>query len=67
MFWNKNSTLYDLWTRYKFVPLYWKVLPIFFLLGGIFFLDQIWIPSFIPSEILHRLYYLPIILIGLLF
>lgn len=67
MSWNKNSTLYDLWTRYKFVPLYWKVLPIFFLLGAIFFLDQIWLPSFIPSEILHRLYYLPIILSGLLF
>jgi two-component system, NtrC family, sensor histidine kinase HydH len=63
----KKSTFYSLWTRYKFIPLYWKILPIFFLLAGIFFLDQGWIPTRVPPEILHRLYYLPIVLSGLLF
>lgn len=67
MTFNKNSTLYSLWTRYKFIPLYWKVLSILFLLLGVFSLDQQWISSSIPSEILHRLYFLPIILSGLLF
>ncbi len=63
----KKSTFYSLWTRYKFIPLYWKILPILFLLAVIFFLDQGWIPSPVPPEILHRLYYLPIVLSGLLF
>jgi two-component system, NtrC family, sensor histidine kinase HydH len=63
----KKSTFYSLWTRYKVIPLYWKILPIFFLLAGIFFLDHVWTPPLIPSEILHRLYYLPIVLSGLLF
>lgn len=64
---DKDSPLYSLWTRYKFVPLYLKVLPIILLLAAIFLLDQGGIPNSIPSEILHRLYYLPIILSGLLF
>lgn len=63
----KKSTFYSLWTRYKFIPLYGKILPIFFLLAGIFFLDQVWAPTLVPPEILHRLYYLPIVLSGLLF
>jgi two-component system, NtrC family, sensor histidine kinase HydH len=63
----KNSTFYSLWTRYKFIPLYWKILPILLLLATIFFLDQVWKPGVVPSEILHRLYYLPIVLSGLLF
>jgi len=63
----KNSTLYSLWTQYKIIPLYWKVLPILFLLAAIFLLDQRWIPTPVPSEFLHRLYFLPIILSGLLF
>jgi two-component system, NtrC family, sensor histidine kinase HydH len=63
----KKSTFYSLWTRYKFIPLYWKILPILFLLASIFFLDQGWIPTRVPPEILHRLYYLPIVLSGLLF
>lgn len=64
---DKDNTLYSLWTRYKFVPLYLKILPIVFLLSAIFLLDQGWIPNSILPEILHRLYYLPIILSGLLF
>ncbi len=67
MAFDKNSRLYTLWTRYKFVPLYIKVLPIILLLSAIFLLDQGWIPSAIHPEFLHRLYYLPIILSGLLF
>jgi two-component system sensor histidine kinase HydH len=67
MTWYKNSSIYSLWTRYKLVPLYWKVIPILILLAAIFLLDQGWISSSISSEILHRLYYLPIILSGLLF
>jgi two-component system sensor histidine kinase HydH len=63
----KKSTFYSLWTRYKFIPLYWKILPIVFLLAGIFFLDQMRLPPLVPPEILHRLYYLPIVLSGLLF
>jgi two-component system sensor histidine kinase HydH len=63
----KKSAFYSLWTRYKFIPLHWKILPIFLMLAGIFFLDQVWIPPLVPSEILHRLYYLPIVLSGLLF
>ena len=63
----KNSLLYSLWTRYKFVPLYLKVLPIILLLSAIFLLDQELIPTSIHPEVLHRLYYLPIILSGLLF
>jgi two-component system sensor histidine kinase HydH len=63
----KKSSFYSLWTRYKFIPLYWKILPIVILLAGTFFLDQIWVPSRVPPEILHRLYYLPIVLSGLLF
>ena len=63
----KKSTFYSLWTRYKFIPLYWKILPIVSLLAGIFFLDQMWLPALVPPEILHRLYYLPIVLSGLLF
>ena len=67
MTWYKNNTVYSLWTRYKFIPMYWKVLPILFLLAFIFILDQLWIPNHVPPEILHRLYYLPIVLSGLLF
>ena len=63
----KKTTFYSLWTRYKFIPLYWKILPILFLLAVIFLLDQGWIPTQVPPEILHRLYYLPIVLSGLLF
>ncbi len=63
----KNSSLYSLWTRYKLVPLVWRVLPILLLLAAIFLLDQGWLPSPVSPEILHRLYYLPIILSGLLF
>jgi two-component system, NtrC family, sensor histidine kinase HydH len=63
----KDSTLYAIWTRYKVIPLYWKVLPILFLLAAIFLLDQRWMISPFPEEIIHRLYFLPIILSGLLF
>lgn len=63
----KNSWLYFLWTRYKLVPLVWRILPIFLLMTAIFLLDQGWLPSPVSPEILHRLYYLPIILSGLLF
>ena len=63
----KNNLLYSLWTRYKFVPLYLKVLPIILLLSAIFLLDQELIPTSLHPEVLHRLYYLPIILSGLLF
>ncbi|MEW6185133.1 MAG: ATP-binding protein [Thermodesulfobacteriota bacterium] len=63
----KNSRFYAWWTRYKFIPLYVKILPIITLLLLIFFLDQIWTATIIPPEILHRLYYLPIVLSGLLF
>jgi two-component system sensor histidine kinase HydH len=63
----KDSILYSLWTRYKFVPLYLKVLPIILLLSAIFLLDQELIPTSVHPEVLHRLYYLPIILSGLLF
>jgi len=66
MTWYKNSTFYSLWTQYKFTPLYWKVLPILFLLVFIFILDHVW-SSIVPPEILHRLYYLPIVISGLLF
>jgi two-component system sensor histidine kinase HydH len=65
--WYKKSTFYSLWIRYRFIPLYWKILPIIFFLGGIFFLDEIWVNGPVPPEILHRLYYLPIVLSGLLF
>jgi signal transduction histidine kinase len=65
--WYKKSSLYSLWTRYKLVPLYWKVLPIIILLALIFIIDQGWIPSPLSLEIIHRLYFLPIILSGLLF
>jgi hypothetical protein len=59
---------YTLWIRYKFVPLPWKVLPIVLMLLAIFSLDNRWLPGFHPSpEILHRLYYLPIVPSGLLF
>lgn len=63
----KNNILYSLWTRYKFVPLYLKVLPILLLLSAIFLFDQELIPNSLHPEVLHRLYYLPIILSGLLF
>jgi two-component system, NtrC family, sensor histidine kinase HydH len=63
----KHSFLYILWTRYKIIPLYWKVLSILAVLGLIFSLDQQWLANPIPREILHRLYFLPIILSGLLF
>jgi two-component system, NtrC family, sensor histidine kinase HydH len=63
-----KGILYSIWTRYKFVPLYVKVIPIIIMLGVIFSLDMGWVlPSLIPQEILHRLYFLPIILSGLLF
>ncbi|MCU0578313.1 MAG: ATP-binding protein [Desulfobacterota bacterium] len=62
------NRLYALWTRYKFVPLPWKVLPIVLMLAAIFSLDNRWLPGLHPQpEILHRLYYLPIVLSGLLF
>lgn len=63
----KNNILYGLWTRYKLIPLYWKILSIVSALGLIFGLDQDWIPNTINPEIIHRLYFLPIILSGLLF
>jgi two-component system, NtrC family, sensor histidine kinase HydH len=63
----KNNILYTLLTRFKFIPLYWKILPIGLGLGLIFSLDQNWIPSNVSPEILHRLYFLPIIMSGLLF
>jgi signal transduction histidine kinase len=63
----KDHPLYHLWTRYKFVPLPWKMLPIVLLMATVFILDQEWLPSPLPPEILHRLYYLPIVLSGLLF
>jgi two-component system, NtrC family, sensor histidine kinase HydH len=65
---DSTSRLYTLWTRYKFIPLPWKILPIFLMLLGIFGLDHRWLPGFsLGPEILHRLYYLPIVLSGLLF
>jgi signal transduction histidine kinase len=67
MIWYKNSPFYSLWSRYKLVPLYWKIIPIFLLLALIFFSDQGWLPSPLEGDILHRLYYLPITLGGLLF
>lgn len=63
----KHHILYTLWSRYKIIPLHWKVLSILMILGLIFSLDQQWLPNHIPREILHRLYFLPIILSGLLF
>ncbi|MBA4394652.1 MAG: hypothetical protein C0407_13960, partial [Desulfobacca sp.] len=63
----KDSSLYSLWTRYKLVPWYGKVFPILILLSVIFLLDQGWLPSPVSQEILHRLYYLPIIFSGFLF
>ncbi|HMK66170.1 MAG TPA: ATP-binding protein [Thermodesulfobacteriota bacterium] len=63
----KNSPLYSFWTRTRFIPLYWKVLPIILGLFLIFCLEQNWIPNAVPIEILHRLYFLPIIMSGLLF
>jgi len=68
MFFSEENRLYSIWTRYKIVPLPWKVLPIVLLMAAIFILDLEWIaPGFIPIEVLHRLYYLPIVLSGLLF
>jgi two-component system, NtrC family, sensor histidine kinase HydH len=68
MFFSQENRLYSIWTRYKFVPFPWKVLPIALLLAVIFSLDRSWIASgSIPMEVLHRLYYLPIVLSGLLF
>ncbi len=66
MTWYKNSAIYSLWTRYKFISWYWEILPIFILLAFIFILDQFYSTK-IPPEILHRFYYLPIVLSGLLF
>jgi two-component system sensor histidine kinase HydH len=63
----KNNILYSLWTRFKFVPLYLKVLPILLLLSAIFLFDLELIPNSLHPEVLHRLYYFPIILSGLLF
>ncbi len=68
MIFSQENRLYSLWTRYKFVPLPWKILPIVVLLAAIMSLDHHWIPSgSIPLEVIHRLYYLPIVLSGLLF
>jgi two-component system sensor histidine kinase HydH len=68
MIFSQENRLYSLWTRYKYVPLPWKVLPIVLFMAAIFSLDRHWItPGFIPIEVLHRLYYLPIVLSGLLF
>jgi two-component system sensor histidine kinase HydH len=68
MFFSEENRLYSVWTRYKYVPLPWKVLPIILFMAAIFILDLEWMaPGFIPVEVLHRLYYLPIVLSGLLF
>lgn len=65
---DRTSRLYALWTRYKFVPLPWKVLPIVLMLAAIFSLDRRWLPEIaLDPGILHSLYYLPIVLSGLLF
>lgn len=63
----KNSRVYSLWNRYKGTPFPWKILPILVLMAGIFILDQVRPLSFVSPEIVHRLYYLPIVLSGLLF
>ncbi len=63
----KGSRFYTFWNRYKYIPLPWKIFPIVFCLGLIFFLDTFTHSAFLPPEILHRLYYLPIVLSGLLF
>jgi two-component system, NtrC family, sensor histidine kinase HydH len=62
-----NSPLNRLWTRTSLIPLYGKVLPIILSLVLIFCLEQHWIPNTVSIEILHRLYFLPIIMSGLLF
>ncbi|HSO71174.1 MAG TPA: ATP-binding protein [Thermodesulfobacteriota bacterium] len=68
MIFSQENRLYSFWTRYKYVPLPWKVLPIVLFIAGIFSLDRHWIATVsISVEVLHRLYYLPIILSGLLF
>ena len=68
MIFSQENRLYSFWTRYKYVPLPWKVLPIVLFMAAIFSLDRHWIaPVSIPIEVLHRLYYLPIVLSGLLF
>jgi two-component system, NtrC family, sensor histidine kinase HydH len=64
----QGNPLYTFWTRYKFVPLPWKILPIGVFMAVTFSLDRHWITFVsIPVEVLHRLYYLPIVLSGLLF
>jgi signal transduction histidine kinase len=68
MIFSQENRLYSIWTRYKYVPLPWKILPIVLLMAVIFSLDRRWIdPGFLPMEVIHRLYYLPIVLSGLLF
>jgi two-component system sensor histidine kinase HydH len=68
MIFSQENRLYSFWTRYKYVPLPWKILPILLLMAAIFSLDRHWITFVsIPEEVLHRLYYLPIVLSGLLF
>ena len=68
MIFSQENRLYSIWTRYKYVPLPWKVLPIVLFMAVIFSLDRRWIdPGFLPMEVVHRLYYLPIVLSGLLF
>lgn len=68
MIFGQENRLYSFWTRYKYVPLPWKILPIALFIAAVFSLDRHWItPVFIPIEVIHRLYYLPIVLSGLLF
>lgn len=62
-----NSGFYRWWNRYKHSTHPWKLLPIVLLMVVIFFFDHIHPVSFLPSEIIHRLYILPIVLSGLLF
>lgn len=65
---DRNHRLYSLWSRYKLVALPWQILPIALLLLVIYLVDRQWLPlPAVPPEVLHSLYYLPIILSGLLF
>ena len=68
MIFERNGRLYSLWSRYKVIPLPWKIFPIAVMMGLIFVLDRRWVTAIsLAPEILHRLYFLPIVLSGLLF
>jgi len=63
----KESRFYSWWTRYKGSPYLCKVLPIVLLMAVIVWIDQVRPLVLFPPELVHRLFYLPIVLSGLLF